>query len=557
MTIKSNYRILTLIGLSLCSAGGAYAQPDAGALQQQIENEQKVPLPGPRALEPSTVSASVTEGGVTLSVREFHFTGNSLLSSQVLSAAIADYVDRPINFSQIQAAATTIANVYREAGWVVRVFLPQQDILDGIVTIQIVEASFGKVVVDGQPKRLSAAQAVARIDAQQKAGQPVNTHAIDRGLLLADDLPGLNTTGYLRAGDVAGQTDLGLNLQDEALWAGAISADNTGSRSTGESRLSGRFYLNSALSYGEQISTQVIDSTGSNYFRLGASLPVGADGWRIGMNASRFDYRLVSSEFKSLKAEGVANSTGLEASYPLIRSRLRNLYFNTNFDHRTFKNTTVAGTTSDYNIRSGSFGLTGNMFDSWSGGGVTSASVVLTQGRVQLARLDLSEDRNLQGDFSKLRYSLSRQQRLTSLLSMSAVYSGQWSNDNLDSSEKMYLGGAAGVRAYPSNEGSGARGQMLNVDLRLQLPYNLSASTFYDWGRVTQNIDNRLLDAAENSYSLKGHGLSLGWQPGFGMSVQATWARRDGSNPNRSATGLDQDGSLDKNRWWLSANLLF
>jgi hypothetical protein len=39
--------------------------------------------------------------------------------------------------------------------------------------------------------------------------------------------------------------------------------------------------------------------------------------------------------------------------------------------------------------------------------------------------------------------------------------------------------------------------------------------------------------------------------------LQAIWARRLGENPNPSASGLDQDGTLDKDRWWLSAKLPF
>lgn len=557
MALKSTYRLLTPVFLTLCSVGWAHAQPDAGALQQQIESERRAPLPGPRPLEAPNAPAPTDTGGVTLTVSEFRFVGNSELSSESLALVTADYTNRPLSFSQLQAAAASVARAYREAGWVARAFLPRQDIRDGIVTIQVAEASFGKVVAEGPPTRLNAKQATARIEAQQQAGQPANSDALDRGLLLADDLPGLAVRGALRPGEAAGETDLALSLMDEALWAGAVGADNTGPRSTGEDRLTGRLFLNSPIGYGEQLSAHVIDSSGSEYLRLGIYMPVGADGWRVGANASRFDYTLITPEFKALDSEGNSTSMGLEASYPLIRSRLKNLYFTTALDSREFDNSTLAGTTSDYGIQSASMGLSGNMFDGWSGGGANSTSLVLTQGRVRLGKVDLGEDAELQGDFFKLRYSLSRQQLLTSTLSLGATYSGQWSNDNLDSSEKFYLGGSTGVRAYPANEGSGANGQMLNIDLRWQLPYNLTAGVFYDWGRVTQNTDNRQLDVPVNSYSLKGHGLSLGWQPGLGFELQATWARRDGNNPNPSLSGRDQEGSLDKNRMWLTANLVF
>ncbi len=75
---------------------------------------------------------------------------------------------------------------------------------------------------------------------------------------------------------------------------------------------------------------------------------------------------------------------------------------------------------------------------------------------------------------------------------------------------------------------------------------------------VTGNRDNDYVGAAAvNSYSLKGAGLSVAWLSGFGLSLKASWARRIGANPNPTLAGNDQDGSLDKNRFWLQAKLPF
>ncbi len=41
------------------------------------------------------------------------------------------------------------------------------------------------------------------------------------------------------------------------------------------------------------------------------------------------------------------------------------------------------------------------------------------------------------------------------------------------------------------------------------------------------------------------------------FSKCGTFARRDGDNPNPTAAGNDQDGSLKKNRFWLTASISF
>ncbi len=62
-------------------------------------------------------------------------------------------------------------------GRIVRAYIPVQDFVDGLAALQIAEAVFGKSV-----------QERAR---PQAAGQPIRADAVDRALLLANDLAGI------------------------------------------------------------------------------------------------------------------------------------------------------------------------------------------------------------------------------------------------------------------------------------------------------------------------------------------------------------------------------
>lgn len=540
----------------------AQTPPDAGTLQQQIERERVEPLPRPVTPDRPPPPAEMKPDAISVTIKQFRFAGNTLLSDEQLTPVVAEYLNRSLDFAQLQAAAAAVANAYREAGWIVRAYLPRQEIADGIITIQIVEAVFGRLHLEGETARVDLAIVEARFAARQKPGTPLSAKAIDRGLLLADDLPGVAVAGTLRPGAAEGETDLVIKLADEPLVVGEVTLDNTGSRATGEERLAVNAALASPFGLGDQLAANLIHAEGNNYLRLAYTLPVGSDGWRIGTNASYLDYRLVSPEFKALDGKGDSSSVGLEANYPLIRSRLMNLFLRLAYDHKRFDNEANTTTTSKYEVDNVTIGLSGNLFDTLAGGGANAASLNLARGRVDLDgspnRADDAATTRTHGSFSKLRYALSRQQVITPDLSLYAVWSGQWANQNLDSSEKFYLGGAYGVRAYPSNEGGGSRGQMTNLELRWKLPQGFTATAFYDWGRISQNVDHDFVGAATpNSYSLKGHGLSLAWLSDSGLNLKATWARRDGGNPNPTATGRDQDGSFDKNRWWFSASMPF
>lgn len=549
---------------ALMSTGLARAQtpPDAGSLLQQIEREQHPALPpkAAPAFEPPPPMQSLS--GPTVTVHVFSFAGNKLLTSAQLAPAVAKFIDRPISFGDLQNAAIAVATAYRNAGWIVRAYLPQQEITGDTVTIQIVEAKLGAVRIEGNTKRISSEQVKSIIEDAQAPGTPMNAKALDRALLLVSDLPGVIVTGKLAEGEQQAQTDIVAAIADGPLFSGDVTADNSGERATGAGRLLADLNLNSPFGIGDRAAAVLLGSQGSNYERADYSLPVGSDGWRVGLNASHLDYKVITAEFAALDAHGTSTTAGLEASYPLLRSRLANLYVGFNVDDKRFDNSSGEITTTHYTIQTASASVYGNVFDNFGGGGANNASITLVQGIDDLAgspneAADALTTRDA-GSFQKLRFSAARQQVITDRFSLYADFSGQAASKNLDSSEKFYLGGPDGVRAYPVNEGGGAEGLLLNLEARERLPANFNAVGFFDWGSVHVNKDNNIAGAAlPNTDDLKGVGVSLAWQAKFGLSLKATFAHRLGSNPDPTSTGDDQDGSHIENRVWLQASIPF
>jgi hemolysin activation/secretion protein len=270
----------------------------------------------------------------------------------------------------------------------------------------------------------------------------------------------------------------------------------------------------------------------------------------------------VTAAFSSLDAHGNSTTAGLEANYPLVRLRLKNLYAAVNLDDKRFDNESAGATTTHYAIQTASVGLYGNLFDNLAGGGANSASVTLVQGNANLAGspnegADYATTR-VAGSFQKVRIAASRQQMITDRFSVYGSLAGQYASKNLDSSEKFYLGGADGVRAYPASEAGGAEGVLMDLEARERLPWNFSATGFLDWGSVRVNKNNNIAGAARpNTEELKGVGASIGWIANFGLGLKATYSHRIGSNPNPTVTGDDQDGSHIETRVWLQATMPF
>ncbi len=567
--------------LASCSSTGAWAQANAsrftevnaGSLRQQIERDQTFKLPkisAPTETEKRPTKEPVSKGP-KIAVKQFVFKGNTLLSSERLAAVVASYPGESLSFAQLEQAVAEVAQAYRLAGWTVRAYLPEQDIVDGVVTVNIVEAVFGKVVIDGvKPKSLDQARLIQIVLSEQTTGTFLRASAVDRALLIADDISGVAVTGGLQEGQRDGETDVVLKALEKPWLETNFSHDNTGSESTGVERTSLGFTGNSWLLPGDVFSTQLVGSEGTRYVRMSESIPIGYTGLRMGVNASRMTYRVGLLGADGYEVTGLSETFGLETSYPLVRSRLSNLYVNLAVDNKIFRNFGSDKRNQDYAIRSSSLGLSGNLFDNFGGGGFNNASLTLTHGTVNMdgsASFIENPDQFPEGKvgfYRKIRYALSRQQTLTDQLAFYLAVSGQSALTDLDSSEKFYLGGSSGVRAYPGSEGGGVKGHMANAELRWQVASGYSATMFYDIGQVLADplFHTRSNQEFINEYTLKGGGLAFSRQFDGGITFKITWARRaeDNPNPRTDTTTLqikDQSGSLVRDRVWLSLSASF
>lgn len=546
------------------SIAHAQTAPDAGSLVQQAEGRRTPVLPPKsRAPDLSSLPPSLQlASGKQIRVVRFELSGQHLLDERRLKSVLAPFEGRSLDFRGLQEAAAAVGRAYSQAGLLARAYLPAQDVTDGVIQLRVVEARLGSYEFSSSARHLSTDRARALLQRYQAAGDPVELERLQRGLLLLGDVPGVISQAALRAGQADGETDVVVGLKDSALLTGNVTADNAGSRSTGEARIGGDLSFSGLMGIGDRMGLQASHTQGSDYVQTAVSLPLPGTPVRFGMHGSAMRYHLVQSEFDALKAKGRSDALGFSADYPIVRTRDANLYLNLSTDRKHFHNEANAAVTSAYRSRVHSVGLSGNRFDEWLGGGSLTGSLQL-----DLGYLDLNGSPSLAADvsgaqtagrFDKLRYSLSRLQALTEKTSLFVQVNGQYTDKNLDSSERFYLGGVQGVRAYPVSEGGGSLATLVNVELQSVLGADWRGRVFYDRGEARAEArPQSQRGGLPNSFVLQGAGVSLAWRSPIGADLSVTLARRIGSNPLAGAQGRDQDGSLRRNRFWLQASLPF
>jgi hemolysin activation/secretion protein len=505
----------------------AATAPDAGQVQQGID-QAPLQLPGKQRLDinlPDAPADPAAEAGPRLQVNGFILDGNQALPSAELLSLLADLAGRELSVGQLQGAANRITRLYRERGYpLARAYLPAQEIEGGMVKIAVLEGRYGQVQINDQAGLRGGA--LAPLTTLQ-SGDAVQGQSLERSLLLLQDLPGIEVKSTLRPGASTGTTDLLVDVQRAPLIDGAIDADNYGNRFTGEYRLGGTLNLNNPLGLGDRLTLRAMGSEeDQRYGRVAYQLPLGPWATQVGVAYSDMDYQL-GKDFEDLDAHGNARITSVFALQPLVRSRDFSLYGQLQFDDKRLKDDIdLFEQKSDKRARVTILSLTGNSRDMLLGGGVNSFALAWSQGSLNLdgATAQRADDltAGAAGQFHKLNPSLVRLQRLSERFSLYTQLQGQWADGNLDSSEKLYLGGAYGVRAYPQGEASGDQGWLANVELRYSLTEAWQLSTFIDHGQVRLNKDSWTDE--ENHRSLSGTGIGARWAAyGWQISTVAAW----------------------------------
>ena len=571
--IRSHTYLLLFIYVVLSTFSSfAYAVPtntptDAGDALRQIERLQEIERPQiPKLIEKKEEKPFLKEGE-KVKVTSFVFKGNKIITMEELESFVKKYIGTELTFDEINQAVVSISILYEQKGYLAQATLPEQNITNGIIQVNILEAHFGGTTYlpmgNGEKPYVRESRVMDIVYPSSKVNGPLDLKRLERGVLLANDLPGIGVGANLKPGQEVGHTDVEVQIENRARFNTSILADNYGSRATGYERVLVSANLLNPLRLGDDLNATILKTAGTEYMRLNYSMPVGNNGLRIGSNATYLEYKVITNEFKSLEPNGHSAGFGLEASYPIYRSRDKNLNLDFDYDTKAFKNNTNTEVVSDYFTRIFSASLSGDFVDQWLLDGATNnAKFIFDHGKNDLKNspnyvTDISNS-HTHGIFNRAQLSFRRDQFLKNDYTLVIKGSGQLTDHNLDSSQKFYLGGPTGVRAYPTSEGSGSEGYLLNLELKKDLPFNLTGSIFYDEGYVRQNVDN--LDASGvvintlNSYKLKGYGLEFTWRGPLKTNVFFTYAKRDGTNPNRvQDTGKDQDGTLYKDIFWLRA----
>jgi hemolysin activation/secretion protein len=473
------------------------AQPRV-PLPGQVEREFTPPPalrapPRPLPTVPALPAVPPRAPDVKLTVREIGIAGMTVYSLADVTPYFAPLLGREVTLEDIDRVAAELTAKYVADGYFLsRVVVPAQEIRNESVRLTAIEGYIGEVRFQGaKPEEEAMLRAYAD---KIRAVRPITTRALERYLLLMNDLAGVDARSTLVAsGAGLGTADLVVDFTFTRA-SGQIGGDNRGSRALGPWRAGVAGDLNSL--FGRFDKTRVFASSTlnseQNYGSLYHAEPIGAEGARLAVTAwgstarpdpSTLPPGIASSESRSWSA-------GLFYTYPVVRSRALNLTTRAGFAAEDGQTLIDGVVITDDALRVLRAGMTFDAIDRLLGSNVVDVEIAqglntLGARRTETAALPVTTGKS---DFTKVALYAGRLQPLDANWSLFAAVSAQYAFSDVPSLEAFAVGGEFFGRGYDPSEIVGDSGASLKVDLQRELGTHggaaLSGYGFYDVGAV-------------------------------------------------------------------------
>ncbi len=470
-------------------------------------------------------------------IRGYQLAGNSLLSPAAIEQTLEDFTGPRQTFDSVQAAVKAVEKLYADAGYgAVRVLIPEQEVDNGTIRLQAVEAKVGAVKVEGN-KFFSSENIRAAIPSLQ-SGQMPNMDLISRSLRIANENPAKHTDLVFRPSNKENEIDALLRVEDEAPFKFALSLDNTGTHATGDFRIGLLAQHANFLGKDHTASIQVLTSPGHendvSIIGLGYRIPLYARGDSVeaSYGYSNVNSGTVQVAGGTLGISGKGQVAGLRYNHQFDDINHWEQKFVVGLDYRAYTNEVIpssGGASLIPNITVHPLSLTYSASHRDQGYELSSYLTWMHNlpGGAEGKQQDFTASRTgATANYQIWRYGLNFSYLLPANWLARASFAGQYTGDMLVSGEQYGVAGQDSVRGFLERELASDKGQRLSLELYSPdfanffslTDWRLQALAFHDIGRIQRN-QPAASEIASDTIASAGLGLRIGQGKNFSMKL--------------------------------------
>jgi len=467
--------------------------------------------------------------------------GNTVLSDAQIAVIIKPYNNRKVTIKELHDLRLELSKKYLALGYVNSgAILPDQSLVDGVVTYKIIEGTLTEVALsgnDGLRDNYIKSRILDKID------QPLNVTELQTALKQLNQNSRIaRVQAQLAPGSALGTSVLNLDVSEASPYEARLRVDNHRAPSVGAERAVLTLIDRNVTGWGDQVvlSTSRSDGLGDTF--VSYDFPVNADDASVSVSYSRSDSSVSEEPFDTVNIDSKSNNASLGYDSPWINQVDRRISWSIGLDKRhsettldgspiSFSAGPINGETDSTSVRVG--------FE-WverSERQVLALRTTLRQG-IDALGATINDDREPMAEgfgfidakyFPDGEFTTAVLQLQFARLFVHDWFGGefqtrlttQWASEPLLSLEKISIGGVNTVRGYRENQYVRDNGYHVTLEYRIPLfidtfgqsEYGLAIVPFYDMGKAWDHSDSKKFGGDTDKFDISSIGLGLTYDP--------------------------------------------
>ena len=299
---------------------GRSGEPPA-PLKKEFKPPTPVPLPTlPVIPVPPEGEVKKPLGQVQVFASYIHVTGNTAFSDADLATATAPYTNRTLTTEDLERLRLELTLLYVNKGYITSgAIIPDQDVTNGVINIQIIEGRLSKIDVEGH-NWFRAGYLRDRVG--RGAQTPLRMEPLQERLQLLQQDPRIERiNAELRPGDKQGDSILHVKVKEASPWKAWLDFNNYQTPVVGAERGLATIAHQNITGNGDAFSFTYGRSRGVNpTIDTSYSLPLNRYDTTFIASYRRNDFLVVAAPFRSLDLNAESEIIGFTLRQPLYRT---------------------------------------------------------------------------------------------------------------------------------------------------------------------------------------------------------------------------------------------
>ena len=392
---------------------------------------------------------------VTFVLKDIKITGATVFKPEDFLPLYQKYINKEVSFKEINSVVEQITEMYKVRGLLTTTaYVPEQQVLGGVVEIKILEGRMGKIIIEGNkwfPKAL--------IDKyiHTKKNEILNINTLQRDLLRLNQNTDLEVKTVIEPGEEPQTSDITLKVEDKFPYYVGVGADDQGTRLTGKYRASASFRSTNFTANNDSVFFNSVSSSDSQGQFVSYVTPIDTFGTKAGIDFSYFTSK-IGREFRDFDIVGNTLDYVPHVTGEVYLSESMQIFADAGINIKKNAKSVNGNTTVEEELRIPYFRMDISRMDAFLGGGQTifSPEVDFSIGNGFLGASwednPKASRAGTDGFFFKYSHNLRRIQRMPWDSYIVLRHQFQVANHTLPSSEQFQLGGLSTIRGYPEGD---------------------------------------------------------------------------------------------------------